>query len=175
MMLFNAFKLFTDNVWYCLHAVCGENFYRLTETQCSGCPENSVRPLNESDSMCACENGYSRRQEDQIDQPCVRKLKWSHAVAAWSEYASLTHPPPSLSLSLSLSLSPTPILSAHIGFVNASLTFQERNVPNSVSIPLYLSATSSREITVTFTVTPSMYMSLIGSQVVFPPGARMQV
>ena len=66
---------FTDNVWYCLHAVCGENFYRLTETQCSGCPENSVRPLNESDSMCACENGYSRRQEDQIDQPCVRKLK----------------------------------------------------------------------------------------------------
>ena len=56
-------------------AVCGENFYRVTETQCSRCPENSVRPLNEDESMCACENGYLRRQEDQIDQPCVRKLK----------------------------------------------------------------------------------------------------
>ena len=49
------------------------------------------------------------------------------------------------------------------------------SVPNSVSIPLYLSATSSREITVTFTVTPSMYMSFIESQVVFPPATRMQV
>ena len=81
-----------------LLAVCGENFYRLTETQCSRCPENSVRPLNEPERMCACENGYSRRQEDQIDQPCVRKLK---LLQLQCEHTSLTYPPlpPSISVS----------------------------------------------------------------------------
>ena len=150
---------FSDALCY-IFVVCGEDFYQSSDNQCSRCPENSVRPLNESVSMCLCENGYSRRLEDEINQPCIRKLK------SFSD--SLT---PSIYLSLSLSYTHT----AYLGFTTASVTFQEMNVPSRVSIPLYLSATSSREVTVTFTVTPSMYMSLVGDQVVFPPGTTMQV
>lgn len=51
------------------------NFYRLSNNRCSACPENSIRRLNESETMCNCLGGYMRRTETDVGLPCLRKFR----------------------------------------------------------------------------------------------------
>lgn len=59
----------------------------------------------------------------------------------------------------------------------SSVVFQENDSPDYyVNIPLISSAAPTRNITVTFTVMPQMFTSIVvAEQVVFYTGARMQV
>ena len=59
----------------CTSIVCAENYYRLRSTRCAACPSNSIRQLNQDDELCPCLGGYGRHQEDDINQPCRRKMQ----------------------------------------------------------------------------------------------------
>lgn len=57
----------------CYTAVCAENYYRQRNTRCTPCPGNSIRSLDDKDDICSCISGYQRRDEANVDDPCLRK------------------------------------------------------------------------------------------------------
>ena len=136
--------------------VCAENYYRQRNTRCAACPTNSIRPLNENDELCPCINGYGRRQEADIDQPCMCKMQ-RNTIESEDNYGYFG------------------LFSAVVGFNMERVTFSEGAETHIEVVHLALSTSSNDEITVTFIIYPNTYTGLVSQQVTFTRGATTAV
>lgn len=165
--------------------VCGMNFYRLENNRCSRCPENSIRQLNDSESMCNCLSGYMRQAPEEIGQPCLRKYNIESTqneppmqflyLSLFFNFTSLTPQENSSSPFSVETITLFPLsYSATLGFSNNAVTFSEMDQTHTVFIPLILSAKSSQNISLTFTINPPTYMRLVRATTIYA-GTTMQV